>query len=507
MIAEVDLNDDKQVQYSEYLQMMKNFVKTGTETKFSKVITKDGKNVFRVGDDQKAYSTFSEEERSAFVRVINTVLSEDETCKKYLPIEPDSMDIFTVLKNGIILCKLVNKAQTGTIDERAINQKDNMNIFLQTENLKLALTAAKAIGCKVVGIHPDTISNGDVIVLGLLWQVLRLIVTKEINLKKIPQLIRLLQEGEEMSDLLKMNPEDLLIRWFNFHLGNAGYNGRISNFSNDVKDSQKYVILLNQLNKDLCDKSGLGETDLVKRANVVLESVKKLGVESYVSANDICSGNMKLNTLLVASIFNHCHGLDPPTEEEQYEAAKLLEDGEGSREERTFRHWMNSIGLPDVNVNNLYEDCKSGTILLKVIDKLKPNCVNWKKVSENSTNKFTKLGNCNEAVEACKKAGFVIVGIGGMSILEGNKQLILAIVWQLMRCHTLQLVGGKTEEDLVKWGNELVGADYKASSFKDPSLKNSLYFIRIMSAIEPRAINWELISQGKNKKFNVRGCL
>jgi plastin-1 len=500
MIAEVDLNNDKSVQFNEFLLMMKNFISTGKENSFIKVVTKTGQNIFRVGEEGKTqYSSFSEEERSAYVRVINTVLKEDEIVKKYLPIEPDSMDIFKSLKNGIILCKLINRALPGTIDERVINVKDNMNIFLMTENLKLALNAAKVIGCQIINVFPDTIINENyILVLGVLWQIIRQVVLAEINLKKHPQLIRLLKEGESLNDLLKLNPEDLLLRWFNYHLTNAGYDKKISNFGNDIKDSEKYTILLNQLNNQLCDKSALSESDLSKKAQKVLDNAKKLGVDTFITPKDIVNGNMKLNILFTAAIFNTCHGLDPATEEEQYEAAKLLQDDvEGSREERAFRMWMNSLGLPEIYVNNLYEDSKSGVLLLKVIDKVKPGSVNWKNVDEKSTNKFKKVVNCNEAIEASKKSGFTIVGIGGTDILEGNKKYILAIVWQLMRSHTLQIIGNKSENDLLAWANEIVGEDSKVGSFKEKSLKNSIYFIKIMNAIEPRAINWELVIQGR----------
>jgi hypothetical protein len=73
----------------------------------------------------------------------------------------------------------------------------------------------------------------------------------------------------------------------------------------------------------------------MKRAEKMLNNSRKLGVESYVTPKDITSGNNKLNILFTAAIFNHCHGLDPPTEQEAYEAAKLLNDDvEGTREER-----------------------------------------------------------------------------------------------------------------------------------------------------------------------------
>jgi hypothetical protein len=131
LIADIDLNNDKLIQYDEYLEMMKSF-KAGKQTTLTKMTKKSGANVFQVTDGGSSFSTFSEEERSAYVKIINSVLAKDLDCKKYLPINPDSMDIFPSLTNGVILCKLINCAYPGTIDERVINKKDNMNIFNMT---------------------------------------------------------------------------------------------------------------------------------------------------------------------------------------------------------------------------------------------------------------------------------------------------------------------------------------------------------------------------------------
>jgi len=319
----------------------------------------------------------------------------------------------------------------------------------------------------------------------------------KVNLKSHPELIRLLKDGEQINDLLRLNPEDILLRWFNYHLTNAGHPNKITNFNEDIKNSEKYLILLNQLNKNQCSTTALSEEDLKKRGQAVLNNAKKINVESYITPDDIVTGNQKLNVLFTAAIFNECHGLDPPTEEE-YDAAKLLEDDvEGSREERSFRFWMNSLNIPDVYFNNIYEDCKSGILLLKVIDKIKPGSVDWNKVEMNASNKFKKVANCNMAIDAFKKGGFKVVGTAGMDIHEGNRKLVLGLIWQLMRSHTLQVIGGKSEEDLITWGNLTAGGDIKVSNFKDAQLKNSLWFIKIMSGIESRAINWDLVNQGK----------
>lgn len=84
-------------------------------------------------------------------------------------------------------------------------------------------------------------------------------------MKSHPELVRLLNEGETLHDFLKLSPEEILLRWFNYHLNKAGYDKKITNFSGDIKDSEKYTILLNQLNSSVCDKSVLNETDLSKR--------------------------------------------------------------------------------------------------------------------------------------------------------------------------------------------------------------------------------------------------
>lgn len=74
--------------------------------------------------------------------------------------------------------------------------------------------------------------------------------------------------------------------------------------------------------------------------------------------------------LFTASIFNAYPGLEA-TEEERKEAAKLIDDDvEGSREERAFRMYINSLNIDGVYVNNIYEDIKDGIVLLKVLERV-----------------------------------------------------------------------------------------------------------------------------------------
>ncbi|KAI9108659.1 hypothetical protein K1719_020306 [Acacia pycnantha] len=69
--------------------------------------------------------------------------------KKYLPIDPSTNDLFEIAKDGVLLCKLINVAVPGTIDEHAINKKRILNPWERNENHTLCLNSTKAIGCTV----------------------------------------------------------------------------------------------------------------------------------------------------------------------------------------------------------------------------------------------------------------------------------------------------------------------------------------------------------------------
>lgn len=114
------------------------------------------------------------------------------------------------------------------------------------ENLNLCLNSSKMIGCVIVNITAPLIQEKRAhIILGLLWQIIRSQAESKINLHDNPYLIRLKHENEEIGDLLKLSPEQLLLRWFNYHLEKAGSTNRVKNFSADVKDGENYTLLLN----------------------------------------------------------------------------------------------------------------------------------------------------------------------------------------------------------------------------------------------------------------------
>lgn len=104
-----------------------------------------------------------------------------------------------------------------------------------------------------------------------------------------------------------------------------------------------------------------------------------------------------------------------------------------------FRMWVNSLKIPDVHVNNLFEDIKDGIVLLKVLDRVEPGCVDWKKVEHKPNIRLKKIHNANTAVEIGKNMKFSLVNVGGIDLVDGKKKLALALIWQMVRKHTLKV--------------------------------------------------------------------
>ncbi|XP_021907384.1 fimbrin-2 [Carica papaya] len=462
--------------------------------------------------------TISESEKASYVAHINNYLAGDEFLKKYIPIDPSSNDLFEIAKDGVLLCKLINVAVPGTIDERAINTKRALNPWERNENHTLCLNSAKAIGCTVVNIGTqDFIEGRRHLVLGLISQIIKIQLLADLNLKKTPQLVELVDDSKDVEELMSLPPEKILLRWMNFQLKKAGYKKIITNFSSDVKDAEAYAHLLNVLAPEHSSPSTLSARTPLERAKLVLEHADRMGCKRYLTAKDIVEGSPNLNLAFVAHIFQHRNGLSTETKQISF-LETLPDDTQISREERAFRFWINSLGN-SVYINNVFEDVRNGWVLLETLDKVSPGIVNWKIANKPPIKlPFRKVENCNQVVKIGKQLKFSLVNIAGNDIVQGNKKLILAYLWQLMRYNVLQLLKnlrfhshGKEiiDADILEWANTQVrnsGSQSRMDSFKDKSLSDGIFFLELLSAVQPRVVNWSLVTKGvtdEQKKMNA----
>jgi plastin-1 len=521
-IAEVDKNKNGTIEFDEFLDVMVAIKGGKSGGGFGAVYSK---KVIEIKTETGGAHTLAVEEVAAFASHLNNLFSDEKEMKQFIPIAEEGMDLVRKVADGWLLAKFINLIVKDTIDERAMNKSKNNKPLLEVqkqENLNLCIKAALSIGVKVTNVGATDLMNGEKnpwIVLGILWQLVKLHLLNSINLKNHPELIALLEDGETLADLLKLPPEQLLLRWFNYHLKAAGHK-KINNFGPDVRDSDAYITLLNQLDKNKCGLEGLKNSDIAARATTTIGNAEKLGVKPMIKNTDIVAGNPKLNLAFTAAIFNQCPGLTKLSEEEIKKFGLMDDDFGDSREERAFRMWINSLNIDDgaggqVYVNSLFDDCKNGLVLLRTIEKVtydeqkRKGIVDWKQVNLKPRNKFESLPNTNYAVKlATDKSGlkFSLVGIAGSDIYDGQKKALLALVWQLMRYHTLkylaaasQLIFNKpdaTDEMIIEWANKNVadsGKSLSIKSYQDPALKDGLFFVYLLASIRKDIIDWEIV--------------
>ncbi|EDW05622.1 plastin-1 isoform X1 [Drosophila mojavensis] len=451
------------------------------------------------------------EEQLAFSDWINSNLGHDKDLQHLLPIDPEGKRLYQSISDGILLCKIINHSCPDTIDERAINKK-NLTVYREFENLTLALVSSQAIGCNIVNIDAHDLAKGKPhLVLGLLWQIIRIGLFSHITLDSCPGLAGLLFDNERLEDLMKMSPEAILLRWVNHHLERAGISRRCTNFQSDIVDSEIYSHLLKQIAGNEADVNldALRESDLQQRAEIMLQQAAKLNCRSFLTAQDVVNGVYKLNLAFVANLFNNHPGLDKP---EQIEGLESIEE---TREEKTYRNWMNSMGVAPY-VNWLYSDLADGLVIFQLFDVIKPGIVNWSRVHKRFTplRKFMeKLENCNYAVDLGKQLKFSLVGIAGQDLNDGNATLTLALIWQLMRAYTLSILSRLAntgnpiiEKEIVQWVNTRLsdaGKQSQLKNFNDPAIADGKIVIDLIDAIKEGSINYELVRTSGTQEDNL----
>jgi len=160
--------------------------------------------------------------------------------------------------------------------------------------------------------------------------------------------------------------------------------------------------------------------------------------------------------------------------------------------------------------------------LLKVFDKVEPGIVSWTKVDRDTKQIFKRIQNCNYAVVLGKQLKFSLVGIQGSDIETArNPKLLLALVWQLMRYHTLKFLGEVqrkrfgnrpvSDEMIIQWANDTVHTGgmrktVRISAYSDPGLSDGVFFLDLLHAINAKVVDWDIVSSSKDEKDKINNA-
>jgi len=309
-------------------------------------------------DEKQKRSNDVNQEIMAYSEYIDNLLGHiTELSPKYLPVsdsdnkEGPVNDLLDSLRDGILfgyilnqinpksikLDKLIRDIDLSSLDAEknsaSISTDKAKIIFKVTANHNIILESAKKCGIVVVNIGSEDILQKNVgCVLGLLWQMIRSILLKEINIDSHPELILLLDKDESLEMAGQLSNEQLLLRWFNFHLKKNGAKP-IQNFAKDISDSEAYFNLFERLNMigsinsrviDLVSQGkALPTSEKEKRAELVLQIAQIMDCKRFININRIVNGHARLNLSFVATIFNKYSDVNL-TDEESMEYVREL---------------------------------------------------------------------------------------------------------------------------------------------------------------------------------------
>jgi plastin-1 len=410
-----------------------------------------------------------------------------------LPADPASHIIHAVY-DGVLLCKLVNFAVPGTLDDRVVNLIPLTSVDVE-QNFNLCLNSARAIGCIVHAANATELSQAEES-LNLIYELIKVSVLNPLNLSNHPEFSRLKDSRESISQLANLPPIKILERWISFHL-------QIHFTFDNAKalSVAQCVALITKLSPHTPTYSDESERCewFINTAKIIIDGT------TDVLCDDVGAllTNPRIQVLLLAQIAHKRSGISPLAEPEESAVKTALADNdsdpEGSREERAFSMWINSLGIGHY-VTNLQQDTRDGIVLLKILDKIQPGCVNWKDVNMNPNNPYKMLENCNKSLVVGKKMNFSLVSIDGKDLFDGNRKLILAFVWQACKHHLLSVLrgcGGEkgelTENDVLSWAKDKLQRVEKPSiaSFRDPALRTARPLLEVLASVAPAVVQWK----------------
>ena len=436
--------------------------------------------------------------------------------------QPNKHNIIATLYDGVALCKLINKIKPDFIDERVVHSPNAFNPFPISDaqvrdNMQLVISCAQSMGIQLKSYDLDEWldhTNWAQYVIDLINALSTTYLNKRIGIHKSKELVRLVKNNEDPEEVRKLSGQQWLQRWINY--GNSKpvlEEIPAENYNNELFTAMKLS------NDEIEEFSSNPE-------NAATAMIGKHKDITNIKADDLCNNNRKIQDLFAADLFENQSGLDKLSDQEKSEYKSLLRSGSKTKSDMdTFTTWINTALAPDITVINLLKDLSSGYILLKLMDKSKPGCVNWRNARKKIRHKFDKINNCNLVMKlATEEFNFSLVGMAGSDIVDSNEKFLHSLLSQLMRFYATRQLSlllfknatqdkkkqkAVTDADILQWVNLKINECEEVqskpiTSFKDRILSTNIFYIELLKAVKPNEVDLTLCNYDVKPLINAK---
>jgi len=132
-------------------------------------------------------------------------------------------------------------------------------------------------------------------------------------------------------------------------------------------------------------------------------------------------------------------------------------------QEKTFTRWVNTYLVNRMmKVDNLMTDLSDGKSLAALLEIISSKEI---KINKNPKMRVQKLENLNASLEFLKKENIKLVSIGGDNICDGNRTLIMGLIWTIILRYQIQVEeGSSAKKDLLEWVRSKI-PEYNINNF------------------------------------------
>ncbi|KAK4944512.1 alpha-actinin [Elasticomyces elasticus] len=180
----------------------------------------------------------------------------------------------------------------------------------------------------------------------------------------------------------------------------------------------------------------------------------------------------------------------------------LLEKQWVNVQEKTFTKWLNNkISARELAVKNLVTDLSDGIVLIHLLEVLSNESLG--RYASNPRLRVQRFENVNKSLEFIKSRGIQMTNIGAEDVVDGNRKIILGLIWTLILRFTISDIseeGMTAKEGLLLWCQRKT-ACYEGVEVRDfsTSWNDGLAFCALLDIHRPDLIDFDTLDKSDHK--------
>ncbi|KAI0392572.1 calponin homology domain-containing protein [Xylariaceae sp. FL0594] len=171
-------------------------------------------------------------------------------------------------------------------------------------------------------------------------------------------------------------------------------------------------------------------------------------------------------------------------------------------QQKTFTKWLNTKIEPrGVEVKDLVSDLSDGILLIHLLECL--SCESLGRYASKPKLRVQKFENANIALNFVKSRGITMINIGAEDIVDGNRKIILGLIWTLILRFTISDInaeGMTAKEGLLLWCQRKT-ACYDEVDVRDfsASWNDGLAFCALLDIHRPDLIDYDSLDKSDHR--------